>query len=308
MYPGDNARHKIPDCTDAIGGARGGAPALGRRAGAGFVPFSTEVTLSEEKPAPPPTLLDVLTKFVTFVSLAVALFAAWKALPADAEIKRLQVETQRLDLALKQADAELKNLESNRRVTLELYQEVKKVIEKKAQDPREEDALRVLVESLADDPFRWKLLRVLAVGAASPEVKETAAATSRFYEEEATSQTRLSAPAGATPSQGSAAFGAYNIDIFYCQTKQATSEPTARSVLQLRAQGDTGRWRVRSLPESINRQPGYGVATNEIRFTPPEERPVAEALSKALSARGVSTQFRETSYPTPGYVSVFICQ
>jgi len=140
----------------------------------------------EEKPSPSPTpsTLDVLTKLVTFVSLAIASFAAWKSLPIDADIKRLQAETQRLDLALRQADAELKNLESNRRVTLELYQEVKKVIEKKEKDSREEEALRVLVESLADDPFRWRLLRVLAVGAASPEVKETAAATSKFYEEE----------------------------------------------------------------------------------------------------------------------------
>lgn len=184
---------------------------------------------------------------------------------------------------------------------------MKKVIEKKAQDPREEDALRVLVESLADDPFRWKLLRVLAVGAASPEVKESAAATSRFYEEEATAQTRPSAAAGTAPSKGSSAFGAFNIDIFYCEARPAT-EAIARSLLLLRSPRDTGRWRVRALPESINRQPGYGVAANEIRFTPPEERPVAEALSQALAARGITTQLRETSYPTPGYVSVFVCQ
>jgi hypothetical protein len=270
----------------------------------------TEVTVPEEKPSPSPTpsTLDVLTKLVTFVSLAIASFAAWKSLPIDADIKRLQAETQRLDLALRQADAELKNLESNRRVTLELYQEVKKVIEKKEKDSREEEALRVLVESLADDPFRWRLLRVLAVGAASPEVKETAAATSKFYEEEATAPARPSAAIETAQAAGSAALGSFNIDLFYCDAKRATSEPAARSVLGLKAAGDTGRWRVRSLPESINRQPGYGVTTNEIRFTPPEERPVAEALSKALAARGIASQLRETSYPTPGYVSVFICQ
>jgi hypothetical protein len=129
--------------------------------------------------------LDVVTKLVTLFSLGLAAFAAWKALPVDAEIKRLQAETQRLDLALKQADADLKGLESSRKVTLEPYQEVKKVIEKKDKDPREEDAVRVLVEALAGEPFRWKLLKVIAVGAKSAEVKETAAATSKFYQKEA---------------------------------------------------------------------------------------------------------------------------
>ena len=114
--------------------------------------------------------LDVVTKFITVFSLGLAAFAAWKALPYDAEIKQLQAETQRLDLALKQADADLKGLESNRKVTLELYQEVKSVIQKKDKDQREEDAVRVLVESLADDPLRWKLLNVIAAGARSVEV------------------------------------------------------------------------------------------------------------------------------------------
>jgi hypothetical protein len=116
----------------------------------------------------PSALVDLLTRVVTLLSLAVAGYAAWIALPADAEIKRLQSETQRLDLALKRADADLKSIESQRKVTLELYQEVKKVIEKKDKDPREEDAVRILVESLADDPFRWKLLGVIAVGAKDP--------------------------------------------------------------------------------------------------------------------------------------------
>jgi hypothetical protein len=260
----------------------------------------------EEKPSPP--VLDWVTKVITLVSLAIAVIAAWKALPADAEIKRLQAETQRLDLALKQADAELRGLESSRKVTLELYQEVKKVIEKRENSPREEDAVRVLVESLADDPFRWKLLRVMAVGARSTEVKETAAATSKFYEDESVVQTRPPSSLGAAQAASGSPFGAFNVDIFYCEVKRATSEPLARAALQLRTSGDTGRWRVRELPESINRQPGYGVATSEIRFTPPEERPVAEALAKALANKGVSLQFRETSYPTPRYVSVFICQ
>ena len=163
-----------------------------------------------------------------------------------------------------------------------------------------------MVESLADDPLRWKLLNVIAAGARSVEVKQAAAQTSKYYREQA--QIQLAPPRGQVPPTASSGVGTFNVDFFYCEKKLATSEPIARSALSLKVPSDTGRWRVRALPESINQQEGYGINANEVRFTPPEERPVAEALVKALSTRGVKVQFQETSYPTPGYVSVFICQ
>lgn len=256
---------------------------------------------------PPTSLVDSASKVLTLVSLAIAILAAWKALPADAEIKRLQAQAQELDIALKRADASLKEIESSRKVTLELYQEVKKVVEKKDKNPREEDAVRVLVESLAEDPFRWKLLQVLAVGASSWEVKQAAAATSKFYEDEAVARPKFATPPPPAAT-GATAFGAFNIDFFYCEKKQATSEPLARAALGLRGAADGGRWRVRALPESVNQQPGYGIAASEIRFTPPDETPVAKALAQALAGQGVQAALHETAYPTPGYVSVFICQ
>jgi hypothetical protein len=252
-------------------------------------------------------LTDSLTKLVTLFSLCLAAFAAWKALPADERIKRLEVETRELDLALKEADAQLRSLESNRRVTLDLYQEVKRVIEKKEKDPREEEVLRVLVESLADDPFRYKLLRVIAVGAKSEGVKESAAATSRFYEDESTVQAR---PLAAKSSATAAAVNsdAYNVDFFFCEGKRPTSEPLARAAIYLQSPGATGRWRIRALPEVVNQQPGYAITTSEIRFTAPDETPVAESLAKSLSAKGIKVRFHETVRPTPGYLRVFICQ
>lgn len=252
--------------------------------------------------------IDSATKALTLVSLSIAVLAAWKALPADAEIKRLQAQAQELDIAMKKADSDLKELESNRKVTLELYQEVKNVIAKKDKDPREEDAVRVLVESLAEDPFRWKLLKVLAIGASSSEVKQAAAATSKFYEDESTVQSALPVSVKLTAVGTSASFGSFNVDFFYCEKKRATSEPLARAALGLRSGGETGRWRVRALPESVNQQPGYGISTSEIRFTPPAETTVANALSQALATKGIQAVLHETSYPTPGYVSVFVCQ
>jgi hypothetical protein len=257
---------------------------------------------------PSSSLLDSLTKLVTLISLVIAVFAAWKALPVDTEIKLLQAETHRLDLALKKADADLKSLESTRKVTLELYTEVKKVIEKKEKEPREEEAVRVLIESLADDPFRWKLLRVLAVGARDRDVQKNAAATSKFYEEESVGQagTMVLPPSGTAAKPVNA--GAYNVDFFFCEEKHESSEALARKALALKTPSDTGRWRIRALPQSINQQPGYGITSNVIRFTPPEEKPVADYLYKSLADIGIKVQLHETSYPTPGRIGVFICQ
>lgn len=260
--------------------------------------------MPDEKPSS--GLLDKATKVITLVSLVLAAYAAWATLPFDAEIKRLQTETQRLDLALKQADADLKGLESNRKVTLELYQAVKTVIEKKDKDPREEDAVRVLVESLADDPFRWKLLNVIAAGAKSLDVKQAAAETANYYREEA--QVQVAAPLAPPAPSKASGVGTFNVDLFYCEKKKQTSEPIARKALSLKQPSDTGRWRLRALPESINQQVGYGINTNLIRFTPPDERSVADTLKSGLASQSVNVQFQEISYPTPGYVSVFICQ
>ena len=53
-----------------------------------------------------------------------------------------------------------------------------------------------------------------------------------------------------------------DIDVFYCAAKQASSEPLARKLVQLQQPGETGRWRLRFLPDSVNQQPGYGITAN----------------------------------------------
>lgn len=252
---------------------------------------------------------DTATKLLTLISLAIGIFAAWKALPIDADIKRLQADTAKLELSLKQADADLKSIESNRKVTMELYEEVKKILENEKKNPREEEAVRVLVESLADDPFRWKLLQVLAVGATAPEVKQAAAETSKYYEEDMVkSVIQSSSSTSENVTKNGIGTGQFNVDLFFCESKRATSEPIVKAALSLKGKTDLGRWRVRLLPESINQQPGYGIGNNEVRFTPPEERGIAEALANALRAKGLDIKYHEIAYPTPNYVSVFICQ
>ncbi|NYG34855.1 hypothetical protein HZU83_02510 [Sphaerotilus montanus] len=264
-----------------------------------------------------PVTLDSLSKVVTIVSAGIAVFAAWIALPLDAELKRLQTQTQKLDIDLKAAEgrlketeARLKETESGRKLSFDLYKEVRNILERKDKTPKDEEALRVLIESLADDPFRYKLLGVLAVSASTPEVKRAATESSSFFREEA-QVVAQKAPVPPVPGElavRSTAVGSMDVDVFYCAARQATSEPVARSVLALRQSGESGRWRLRFLPDSVNQQPGYGITSNEIRYNVPDETEAAKLLAERIGKTGLKMALRESQQPTRWYISVFICQ
>lgn len=266
-----------------------------------------------------PVTLDSLSKIVTIVSAGIAVFAAWIALPLDAELKRLQTQTQKLDIdlkategRLKEAEARLKETESGRKLSFDLYKEVRNILERKDKTPKDEEALRVLIESLADDPFRYKLLGVLAVSASTPEVKRAATESSSFFREEAQVVAQKApvspAPDGPGPTVRSTAVGSMDVDVFYCAARQATSEPIARSILALRQSGESGRWRLRFLPDSVNQQPGYGITSNEIRYNVPDETEAAKLLAERIGKTGLKVALRESQQPTRWYISLFICQ
>ena len=115
-------------------------------------------------------------------------------------------------------------------------------------------------------------------------------------------------PPGDIRLRSETGIGSYNVDVFYCEATRERSEPLANLALGLKSAGDTGRWRVRSLSESKNREPGYGITGNVIRFTPPDERPVADALARLLKTKGIDASLQEVDFPTPGLVSVFLCR
>ncbi len=268
--------------------------------------------------------LDAASKVLTLISLGIAVAAAWVALPLDAQLKQLQAETQQLDnqlklaaarireteTQLKETETRLKEAESARKLTFDLYQEVKAILEKKDRAPRTEEALRVLIEALAEDPFRYKLLDVLAVGSATESGKKAAAESSTFFREEAALATRTieatSSSLVASPSGRS--LTNYDIDVFYCAEKRASSEPIARRIASLKEPNETGRWRLRSLPESVNQQPGYRVRSNEVRYNAPDESRQAEILKERLQALGIQVNLRATAQSTRWYLSIFVCQ
>ncbi len=260
--------------------------------------------------------LETASRALTVCSLGIAVFAAWKTLPLDAELKALQAETQRLDNELKvaaarlrEAEAQLKETESGRKLSFDLYQEVKKVLEKKERSPKDEEALRVLIESLAEDPFRYKLLSVLAVGGATESGKQAAAESSTFFLEESAIASRASAAfRTASPDSGNESLTNYDVDVFFCSQKRQSSEPIARKIASLKLPDETGRWRVRSLPETVNQQPGYGVRSNEVRYNVPDETQQAKVILQRLLSAKVEASLRATAQNTPWYLSVFVCE
>ncbi len=260
--------------------------------------------------------IDSVSKALILISTSIAVFAAWKALPLDAELKSLQNQTQKLDIDLKaaegrirEAEAKLKETESGRKLSFDLYQEVRKILERKDKTTRDEEALRVLIESLAEDPFRYKLLSVLAVSASTPEVKQSASESSAFYRDESTvRQQPTPNSASYKDSVERSAIGSMDVDVFYCAGKRASSEPIAKDVLALKKPNESGRWRLRFLPDSVNQQPGYGITSNEIRFNAPEEVEAAHTIAERMNKAGHKVVLRESLQLTKWYVSVFVCQ
>lgn len=272
--------------------------------------------------------LDHIAKFISILTLAIATYAAWITAPLDAALKKLQIETtkteHRLMMAesrLKDAESRLRETESARKLTFDLYQEVKNVLQNGGARERDEDALRVLIETLADDPFRSKLLDVLAAGASSELVQRAAEDSSTFFLEETmmSSESKsdefvpnaLGSESSAIPQQAPTLghIGNYDVDVFYCTDDRANQEAMAERIAATKLPIENGRWRVRVLPDSINRQSGYRSEKIEIRYDGEQEIEVAEVLQARLKAIGVSASLRmtQTQNPTRWYISIFVC-
>lgn len=250
-------------------------------------------------------IFERLSKIFSLFSLVIAVIAAGYALPLDKKIKALDAETKRLENARIEQDLELKKLETARQLSLQLYGEVKDVLRSKDHSQKEEEAVRVLVDALADDPFRWKLLQALAAGANDPAVKEKAEVTANFFKDEELVPvvTANSPPPAAQPAKNGKSYSAIRIDWFYCGAQQ---EPSVKSAMSLKTNSITGKWRQRLLPVEINSRPGYNIHTNLIRFNS-DERDAAEGIKADLAKLNMNVQLQEIQYPTANYISVFFC-
>lgn len=260
-------------------------------------------------------------KLATLVSAVGAILAAVFAWPLDTEIKKLQADTSRVELGLKQAEANLKASESSRKLAMDLYQEVRKVLQAEKSNPREEEALRVLVESVAEEPFREKLLNALAVGAKAADVRKKAGDSAKFFSEGGIAPS-ASVLAGAASSVSSATgmiksvpiglevlkgLDTFNVDFFYCEHGAQAYKDITEKAAMLRAAEAVTRWRSRMLPDSINRQPGYSLHGNIIRHNREESIEAGQLAELLKRSFGIEMRLEGIDYPTPGYLSAFFC-
>jgi len=259
-------------------------------------------------------VVGTITKWISIPSALVALGAALMAWPLDREIKQLQASSARLEIDIKRTDAELRTIESSRKLTLEIYQEVQKVLRVEKKNSREEEAVRVLVQSLAEDPMRSKLLDAIALGANSPDVRKKAETSAAFYRDELPTygaQVSAASPsfsaAVQTIGSSTSRFGSFNIDFFYCESSRQKYEPLALKAVSLKDSTSTGRWRVRLLPESVNAQAGYNIHENIIRYNSDEKGIAQTLLADLRTTLQVEAKAMEIAYRTPNYVSVFFC-
>jgi DNA repair exonuclease SbcCD ATPase subunit len=101
-------------------------------------------------------------------------------------------------------------------------------------------------------------------------------------------------------------FGNMSIDVFYCEERGAEAKRIAEQIMALKADAQ-GRWRARPLTKAANSGDGYGLKANLIRHNA-DEIEVAQRLQKlARETDGIEFQLQKIAYPTPHYISAFVC-
>lgn len=108
------------------------------------------------------------------------------------------------------------------------------------------------------------------------------------------------------PNKTSTRYGAMSIDVFFCESSGQIAKELANRLAGLKGE-NIGRWRVRPLSVTINASPGYQISDNEIRYNPDELEVATNLMEDAKNRAGITFRLQETTYPTPGYISAFIC-
>lgn len=114
------------------------------------------------------------------------------------------------------------------------------------------------------------------------------------------------------------AWSNYDFDIFYCEgspEQQASALQSANAIAALKGldPGASGRWRVRPLSAARNSTPGFGISGILIRPSAKDEVTLAQQMltiikqRRTLDTASDSVRIQSISYPTPYYLSVFVC-
>ncbi|MCR9077292.1 MAG: hypothetical protein NXI07_14740, partial [bacterium] len=230
-------------------------------------------------------------------------------------------------------EAERENRKLNYDISLKVYEKVVAI------DQSNPDDLRLavaLIEVLPDDSFKGRLGAALSALSSSVAktttmaslrpVAESVADTAQFIAESvkvAQVQAQgpgplpgtLPSPLPVPPLSTSTTFslgnpGGWDYDVFWCEKEPSEIErATAQEVATAITGANTGRVRVRMLPDAVNARPAYQVKGAVIRADSTEmEVAEAERLRDAIkAATGLTFTVEQNTGESPWYLSVFLC-
>jgi hypothetical protein len=209
----------------------------------------------------------------------------------------------KVESQLKERQEERAERESSHSFDLKIYDKVITSLEEG--DEQKQKVAQALVDVMASDSFRVKLMNALqktAVDTVKKEVEKIIKIEHQYEAEQRKLKRQESAVKTATTWQS------YNYDIFWCDEYGDETKQTAEMLIKrLEEAGVTGRLRVRQLPESINTRKGYNISGAIIRRNDDEDD-IAEMLAKVAFEMGIDMEITRSSQPTPNYISAFICQ
>ena len=253
-----------------------------------------------------------LLSVVTAVLVAILNFSISSVKNGLAEQKQL-LERQKQDWAEFQSEHErrARETEAERALSMRVYEAVTQSLE--SGNSKHQEVAKALVVVMLDDPLRERLLAAL-VEEGEPEVSRGAQQVLEKERQYKREQAEIETPSEmASGSSNSNIVGqGVRYDVFWCESSSSAVKAKAEEVAELLgSQPGAGRTRVRMLPESLRRKPGYGTALGyEIRFESGEQlqaQNVKALVDPHLGREELQLFPIKPRKPTPGYISLFFC-
>ena len=218
----------------------------------------------------------VLVSISTIISIITASLVAWNTVTVN------------------KFETELKKVESERELNFRIYKSIAEALE--SENEKRIRAVRAIVEVMASENLRPGFLEALE----SAEVQ--------IYEKE--EATKPVVPR----SRGNQGWKKWNFDVFWCSSSASSGEAIAMEIVSVFDEKEIGnRIRLRILPESVKKRSGFGIPKPfEIRVEKGQEKDTAPDIIKFIQENtAIQDSFNifqvSSKYPTPGYVSIFVC-
>lgn len=310
--------------------------------------------MADGQPGGPGRGLSTVERLVALAGSALLVFQTWQTIQANRRTAALEVRLKDVEAQLRQAESRRADVGQTATLTKEVLGEFRNVLSASDEiragqltlasafaltipDPQVRAGFLAAAEELNQQALaRARSAAATAAVAAPPALRQQAQEKVAALEAtvfslqqaqvQAEAETRgpaPEAPAGAAGAANRARWSNYDFDIFWCDGVPNAARNRAiaeRLALLKAADADaSGRWRVRALPLLTNQRAGYRVRGYEIRWSSPDEKPLADrfaAAANAVLAGGTGGNAldpagrmvaRGASQVTPWYLSAFVC-